>query len=299
VTILYFALAGALTELVESALLLPLIGTERPDTGGFIGQVQHIFEAVARGYGWSIVFFWGGIAVVLLLAGTRLWKARGGPGAPGRDPLIVVVAVPLLFFIAFSLYDFQGYPDAYPFLPLAAFGVACAAAIGLTLMEERGQGMAALATAGAAALFVVVLTWAWYGNERPAAEARGLVAQREDAAAADALLGPDRTFYALGDPSLLVLMQRRNPSPEIYMAAGVDAWVIQNKPGGFDGWTQEIAAAEPDMVVLDGWHGPNAARMRNWLRSQFDRVRLVHSGAFVTAELGGEANRPAGALLLR
>jgi hypothetical protein len=299
VTVVYFLVVGAFSELFQTAFVLPLFGTERPDQGGFVDHIRHIFEAVARGYGWSSVFFWAGIVLVLVLAGFRIWRARGRYGTLGRDPLLVVVAVPLLFFILFSLFDFQGYPDAYPFLPLAAFGIACAVSIGLELMEQRGQRTAALVVAGAGALGVVLATWAWYGQERPAAEATGLVAQRESAAAADALLGPDGTFYALGDPSLLVLMQRRNPSPEIYMAAGVDAWVIEHKPGGFDGWTAEIAAAEPDMVVLDSWHGANAARMRTWLRSQFERTRIGQTGAFVTPELSEEANRPVGALLLR
>ena len=44
-------------------------------------------------------------------------------------------------------------------------------------MEEHGLRTTALATAGAAAVIVVVLTWAWYGQERPAAEARRLIAQ--------------------------------------------------------------------------------------------------------------------------
>ena len=299
VTVLYFIVVGAFRELFETAFVLPLFGTTRPDQGGIFDQILHIFEAVARGYGWSSLFFWAGIGFVLALAGYRIWQARGGYGALGRDPLIVVVAIPLLFFILFSLFDFQGYPDAYPFLPLAAFGIATAVAIGLKLMEHRGQRAVALAIAGTGAMLVVVLTWAGYGQARPAAEALGLVAQRASAAAADRLLGSDGTFWALGDPSLLVLMQRRNPSPEIYMAAGVDAWVIERKPGGFDGWTAEIAAAEPDMVVLDGWHGANAARMRQWLRSQFERIRIGESGAFVTPELSEEANRPVGALLLR
>lgn len=297
--VLYFIVVGAFTELFQTAFVLPLFGTERPDQGGFPDHVRHIFEAVARGYGWSSVFFWAGIGSVLVLAGSRIWKARSGYGVLGRDPLIVVVAIPLLFFIAFSLFDFQGYPDAYPFLPLAAFGIACAVAFGLKLMEGRGLRTAALAIAGAGTLGVVVLTWAWYGQARPDAEARGLIAQRESATVADALLGPDGSFWALGDPSLLVLMQRRNPSPEIYMAAGVDAWVIQRKPGGFDGWTAEIDAADPDMVVLDHWHGADAARMRKWLRSQFERIRIGPSGAFVTPELSEEAKRPSGALLLR
>ncbi len=298
VTIVYFAMVGAADELFETAFLLPLIGTQRAEST-FGDHIVHIALAVARGYGLSSVLFWGGLLFVLLLAASRIWNGRGKWGRLAGDPLIVLITVPLLFFMAFSLVDFQGYPDAYPFLPLAAFGVACAAAGLLQRMEDRGRRPIAVAVLGAAALGVVVLTWAWYGQERPVADATGLIAQRRDAAAAERILGPDGTFYALGDPSPLVLMQRRNPSPEIYMAAGVASWVIDHKPGGFEGWTQEIAAQQPDMVMSSGWHGPEAASMRAWLRSQFARIRIGQTGAFVTPEVRDRAIAPTSAMLLR
>ena len=60
-------------------------------------------------------------------------------------------------------------------------------------------------------------------------EAKALLTQRQTPRPRSGF-GPDGTFYALGDPAPLVLMQRRNLSPEIYLAAGVDAWVIEHKP---------------------------------------------------------------------
>ena len=83
------------------------------------------------------------------------------------------------------------------------------------------------------------------------------------------------------------------------MAAGVDAWVIAHKPGGFEAWTQEIAAAQPDMIIISGWPGPTAARMRDWLRSVFERIQIGDRGAFVTPEVRDRATGPTSAILLR
>ena len=204
---------------------------------------------------------------------------------------MVLVVVPLLFFLAFSLVDFQSYPDAYPFLPLAAFGIACGAASAIRWMDGRGLRPAALAIVGTASVVVVVLTWA--GTAAQASRrGQGSAHAAANAATAERILGPDGTFYALGDPAPLVLMQRRNPSPEIYLAAGVDAWVIEHKPGDSRAWTQEIAAAQPDMVISSGWHGRTAARMRDWLRSVFERIQIGDGGAFVTPEVRGRATGP-------
>jgi len=166
---------------------------------------------------------------------------------------------------------------------LSALGVGGAVAAGLALLEDRGARPAAMALACAGTFALVVATWAWYSQARP--EAGVLIAQRMQAAAAEQILGDDGTVYALGNSAPLVLMQRTNPSSNIYLAAGLDQWVIDHTAGGFDGWTSQIAADMPDMVVSNGWTGGYAARMRDWLRSRYSIVRIGGEPFFVTPEL--------------
>ena len=80
VTIAYFAV-GALGELFQTAFLLLLIGTQRPEST-FLDHIVHIAVAVARGYGLSSILFWGGILVLLLFAASRIWNARARMWAP-------------------------------------------------------------------------------------------------------------------------------------------------------------------------------------------------------------------------
>jgi hypothetical protein len=280
--LVYFLAAGALGPFIEGALLLPLTGTERGETT-LLGRIGHIASIVASEYGFSAIFFWSGLFMLLLLAGHRVWRERARPGALAREPLITVILPPLLFITAFSLVDFQGYPDAYPFLPLAALGVAGGVAAGLGFLEVRGVRPAAVALASAGTVALVVATWASYSQPRPEADA--LVAQRMQAAVAEQILGEEGTVYALGNSAPIVLMQRTNPSPNIYLAAGLDQWVIDHTPGGFDGWTNQIAAGTPDMVISNGWTGGYAARMRDWLRAQYSIVRIGGDPFFVTPEL--------------
>ena len=280
-TVAYFVASGAVAELVENGILLPLTGTERRDRT-FPEHLVHVIEMIQRGFGISAPLVWTGLLSLLALIVLRL--RSGTRHALASDPLVTIVLPPLAFLIAFSLIDFQGYDDAYPLLPYAALGLSGAAAAGISALQRRWMGLAWLAPA-AVCLVLVIATWVWYAQ--PDAAERELPRQRRDAEVADALLGADGTLYALGNPAMLVLTGRTNPSPNIYLAAGVDQWVVEHTPGGFDGWVGSIEALNPDMIVIDGWitEFDYRDRMIDWLRSRYQRIRIGEQEVYVTSEL--------------
>jgi hypothetical protein len=81
------------------------------------------------------------------------------------------------------------------------------------------------------------------------------------------MLAPGTALYVLGDPTLLVMTGRRNPSRYIYLASGVEAWMLRRTRGGFAGWEARIRAARPGLIALAGWVGPGADRLAAWLRA--------------------------------
>lgn len=272
-TLGYFAAAGALPQLVEGAILLPTVG--RPPAEGDLGaRVGHIIEIVAVGYGLGGTVVWLGLAGLAFLAWRRARRLGGHGRALAADRLLLPVMFPLVALAGLSLVDFQGYPDVYPLLPYAAFGIGGIAALALrraerTVLRDRNGDRA---RAGALGLLAVILvgTWAWYSE--PRAEGDTLVAQRADAAAAERLLRPGDTLRVLGSPAPLVLMNRRNPSSGIYLSAGIDRWVAEHHAGGFPGWAAEVASS--DMVVVGGWSGDYLAPMREVLAARLQRLRI-------------------------
>jgi hypothetical protein len=279
-----FAAAGALADLVEYAVVLPLTGIDRGDTP-FAQHVRHLIATVHSAYGPSAWLLWIGLALLVAVTAQRVWAAtRRAP--LGAEPLVTIVLPPAAFFVAFSLVDFQGYPDAYPLLPYAALGVAGAAAHGFAALDLRRPRATAVVGGGIIAA-AAVATFAWYSGPRP--EANALVAQRADVAEVARLLGDGGTVHSLGDPTPLVLMGRASPSAGIFLSSGIDRWIVEHTPGGFDGWTDELAAADPDIVLIGGWGGDFNGPMRGWLGQDRELIHIGQLRLFVTPEIRARA----------
>jgi hypothetical protein len=111
-----------------------------------------------------------------------------------------------------------------------------------------------------------------------------LRAERADACALNLLLQPGQRLYVLGDPTSLVLTGRRNPDRFIYLGEHVDRWKIVHTTGLFRGWTSQIQAVDPPVVVLQGWKTHISKRMTQWLlRHDYEPAYLGNWLVFVTA----------------
>jgi hypothetical protein len=261
---LWFWLQGALGAFAEAAVTFPLVGITRgPETFGT--RVDRILATVDGDYGRTRVLFWAGLVAALALLAVRLRRA----GARS-DPYAVVVVATLLALAGFSLTDFQGYPDLYPLLPYAAVGLGGAVAVAVRAAGRLRIGAGALAAGAAAAL--AVASWSWYSGDD--ATRPRLADERAHAAATVALAsGRGAVIYAVGDPTLLVLTERRNPSRYIYLGSGVEEWMLARTPGGFAGWERRLAA-NPGPIALGGWVATDEARLSAWLHSVRPARRL-------------------------
>jgi hypothetical protein len=283
---LYFWLAGALPQLVEAAVRFPLTGVQRVHET-FAEHFDRIVSTVNDSYGETRVLFWGGLLLLLAMLVGRLVRGRADLRSLLGDPYLSVVIASFVPLAAFSLVDFQGYPDLYPLLPYAALGVGGAAYLAVRAL--RGWPLRGTATAVtlAAAAAIAGLSWHWYAGQRDTV----LVSQRADAATIERMLGPRGTLYALGDPTPLVLTGRRNPSRFIYLGSGVARWVVRHTPGGLNGWKAKIRAAHPKVVVSGDWGGPYRRALETWLSSTY---RAGHLGSWRIFVRPGRRARQAG-----
>jgi hypothetical protein len=264
-TVLYFLLAGALPKFIEAALVFPFTGVQRgQETVG--DRIDRIVFVVNRDYGNTRVLFWGGLLLMLALFAVALARGRSRLMGVVTEPYVGVVIATFLGIAAFTLSDFQGYPDLYPLLPYAAIGLGGVVA----LVEGRTSGARLRRAGGAVALagvaILVGLSWHWYAGEHGGG-GRPLWAERQDAAKLNRALDPGETLYALGDPTPLVLTGRRNASRFIYLNSGVGAWVIHHTRGGLAGWKAQILSSNPAVVTIADWNTATADKVRPWLRS--------------------------------
>lgn len=273
VVTVYFSLTGALTDLVESAVVFPLTGIDHgaESVGARLG---HIAGVVTRQYGLGGVLCWAGLGLLVLLAGARVTRRRDTLTAALTSPLVCVVLLTLAWNVAYASTDFQSYPDLYPFLPYPALGIggAVAALVGALRRPTAGRsprtatarsGVAGVVVLSALAVLVGV-SWVDYSAD-PAGDPE-LRAQLSSACAVRRAQVPGTPVWSLGDPAVLVLTHRRNPDRFVYLSSGVDRWKVSHEPGDFDAWTRQIRRADPSVLVLRGWSGRLREDMGDWLR---------------------------------
>lgn len=294
-TAIYFAAEGALGDLYDATINYPLTGVESSQEGNLL---RHIAEVVDRDYSTTKIVFWAGLALLLALAVARVIRPPGGDRRSLlRDPYCIAVVPAFIGIFVFSLTDFQGYPDVYPLLPFSALGIGA----GFWLLESATANgpLAVAATALSVAAITAMVVASLVVYSRAGSDLTELTQQRKAAAALDRLLGPDDTMIALGNPMPLVLTERTNPSPFIYLQAGVDQWAIDHRFGSFENWTREIEAANPAVIVLarqteplrwGRWKSPLQGRMRTWLATRYVPMRVEGLPVFVTPSVGERAS---------
>jgi hypothetical protein len=254
-TVLFLLIDGGLSRFIEASFTFPATGLRRGDvTLG--GNIDTIVRVVNDHYGNTRVLFWGGL---ILLVAAALVAAK-------RFAAYVVLGT-FVAFVAASVYDFQGYPDLFPLLPYAALGIGGAVAVVAPRVAGLWPRRIAAGLALAAVAVLAGLSVHWFSGARDAGPS--LYKERAQAAKIQRLLGPGERLYALGDPTLLVLTHRRNPTRYIYLGSGVDHWAVKHEFGSLAGWQAQIRAVDPPIVVMNLWRSDLALQMRTWLKQTY------------------------------
>jgi hypothetical protein len=178
--------------------------------------------------------------------------------------MVLLILLSFVTQVAYVMYDYIGSPHSYPLMPYAAAGAGAATAAllrWLTAPRARQVAVGVLlagVTAGTAACAV-----AYY--EPSARSTSPLRAEEAASCVMQRSLVPGTPLRVLGNPLPLVFLRRRNPDNYPYVGSGLDFWKIKHTPGGFDGWTAQIAGSS--IVVVDTWHSPLHEPMAAWLKT--------------------------------
>lgn len=260
--VIYFAAVGALGKFFESAFVFPVTGLQQGHQT-VPQRIRHIASVVHTFYRFSGLLLAIGTAVLVLLVAMQLIEGRRDLRAAVHDPLVCVIFPTLLVQVGFAATDFQGYPDVYPLLPYGALGLGGLAAVLIGLVRSSSARPVAVVAPLVAVAVLAGFSWVWF-TDAPAS-GNHLRVQLANACALNRTVVPGHPLYVLGDPTPLVLTRWRNPDRFIYLASGVDQWKIKHTAGGFEGWTRQISAAHPSVVLVGGWYTTTKRRMVHWL----------------------------------
>jgi 4-amino-4-deoxy-L-arabinose transferase-like glycosyltransferase len=233
----WFALAGSLSTSIDAFYLINRRYTvPNPVTD----KLDAVWLDMHTAYGVTVWLIAVGL-VALVLRSLAVVSRR----ARETDPAVLVLpamAVGALAGLAWTLKDYDAWPDLFPVLPFAAIGVGGLFALAERHLSRRTAGVAATVCSVAAVLPALVYS--------VSARDDTLDLQRHDVDAVLATLPKSATITSIEAPQPLVLTRRTNPTRYQTFRGGLQAYMDDNWPGGLDGFKRDLVARHPDLIAV-------------------------------------------------
>lgn len=320
VVLVLFYLWGALYELLNGAVLFNLRYLDQ-ERLSLLSQLARSTEAVFVGYSSVLVpvaiaslltITLVGFLAVIRLYVVRLHRIVAGGGSTREllNSRFAPVLLSLPFPVAWSLMDFQGYPDFYVFLPYVAigFGGSLDFAVRRYARSHYPSPHKARRTlsAGLCAVLAVLAIVSSLIVVSPAQRASSLTVQqhgisptnlddqRRAAQEVENRYGEDARIVSIGVPQLMVLLKETNPNPYVFVIRGIDREIAETTPGGFDGWLQQIEGYDPDVIALGPTTGDYEPMLVSWLGEHYERERIGPWTLYVDPEQTGGSSADSG-----
>lgn len=189
-----------------------------------------------------------------------------------REEPLTPVLVSLLGFVLWSLYDFQGSVDYYPLLPYGALGFGVFLDHAVTGLSKRAAAPRRMKR-GAVCVIAVALLGIILADTRVHAY-RGYAEEKAAAEKIEETYGPHVQIMSIGNPELMVLLQRTNPNPYLYIIRGIDRWIHARTPGGFAGWVRQLDQHPPDIIGYGTTRGYYVPMLEQWIRQHYAEEKI-------------------------
>ena len=179
-----------------------------------------------------------------------------------------IVIVPLIY-LAFCLINFQSGPDLIPLFPFIGL---FAGWFVVKLGDVRFGPARYLPGATLIVLFaLIILRGLIYRVESELT----LQDQEKEFAEISKVLAPDDRIYVHGTVEILVLLNRSNLNPYIFLDRGKDDWIARRTPGGFRAFIDDIESLAPKVVAISRVGKVlHRAELRRWVDDHYDQMEL-------------------------
>ena len=82
----------------------------------------------------------------------------------------------------------------------------------------------------------------------------------------------DTALMAIGSPELHAILNEANLTRYGIMIVGMDAYIDDVEPGGFDGWLKRIESHKPPLVVYGPTQGLHTTKLTTWLKTHYQET---------------------------
>jgi hypothetical protein len=289
VMLIYFAARGALGDLwawtmtYNYAVYYPE-GHEPP--GVALNRLWFLIRQVTDG---QTVWVKLGLIGLLWFTAERI-IARLKKSPPADEAFKEALLIPPLIFFAFCLINYPGADGLIVLLPFAGlFAAFVFAAIHQRLtqwrfIESRPVLARLMAIVLIAPLAVAAIKAIRQARAFQIEEGRTLGDQRREFQKIAERLGPNDRIYVHGSLEILVLLDRPNLNPYIFLDRGKDRFLVARTAGGLDALLAEMKAAAPKILALSRLQNV-ACRdaLIDWAESQYELlpVGFAHNSVYV------------------
>lgn len=292
VVCLYFYSRGALPDLWNWTIAYNY-GVFRPETQrDALEALNHIWRVLRRVFTFEIAFVALSLAGFVMYAVERVRaKLKKEDRAESfRDAILIP---PAIYFV-FCIINMQSGPDLLPFIPfIGIFTGLFFVRLGRFIANKTAK------RAGASPLrFCRLIPGAALGLILIAALAQGLVyrtvpgftLQDQDRlfSAVAKELTPEDKLYVHGTAELLVLLNRPNLNPYVFLNQGIDKFVAAERGGDFNQVIAEMEAARPKIVALSRLRTVSSrALLEQWVANHYDQLLWLaynDSGLYIRRE---------------
>lgn len=254
----YAAVVGAVPQTINGFLLLNLRYTPADPVAERLDQA---WQDLLVAYGASVWLLLLGLTALLVLAAAAVVGSlrRSHPWMR----VVPALAAGSVAGLAWTWHEYDAWPDLFPYLPLAALGVAALFQLSSEHLPVGGRQLVTVGLCGA-----MLATALDYSITTRSDELR--VQQRS----VDAVLGelPDDTsVLSVEAPQPLVLSRRTNPTRDQMFSNGLWRYVDDTWPGGLAGYRLWIITRGPPIVAL------NSDATQPWRDLLAQRYELVGS----------------------
>jgi hypothetical protein len=187
--------------------------------------------------------------------------------------------IPPLVYLAFCLVNFQSGPDLIPFFPFIGlfagwFCVETSEMISVSTMHTRGTFSRSLARVWLRSAVVIVLTLVFYRSIVSAFEHRPKLQDQDRAfEVISSRLAPGYRIYVHGTAEILVLLNRANMNPYIFLDRGKDDYIARKSGDEFGRVVDQMESVAPKIVALSRLAKvAHRAELEDWARVHYDRL---------------------------
>lgn len=268
----YFFSAGALSDLWSWTVAFNL-NVYAPETAKSLSQTLALLWRVSiRVFGFELLFVAFALAGLVAFLIERV-KERFNRGIAAdesslfRDGLWIVP----LAYLGFCLINFQSGPDLIPLFPfIGLFAGYLIVRLSALRPEQR---LARLIPPLVLIASMALILFRAATSRLPSATT--LRDQDQQLAAVSALLEPADRIYVHGMLEILVLLNRPNMNPYIYLDRGKDDWIAKRRGGAFSEVVNEMESKAPKIVAVSRL-GKVAHRreIEGWINEHYARVSL-------------------------